>query len=138
MLKLIPFIIFSSYLAGCAIKPVSTDKAKLVPPERILNNQYFFPNKEKVNIVIKRDQGHVGSACKTKVLVDGIPVASLKMSEKIVIYLTAERHILSSIPQGVCGGGIAELEVDLSAKKTATFRIGFDANATHRIQPTVF
>lgn len=138
MFKLIPFIIFSLCLAGCVIKPVSTDKAKPVPPDRILENQYFSPDEKKVQVVIKRDQGHVGSACKTKVLVDGVSVATLKMSEKMVIYLTAEKHILSSIPQGVCGGGIAELDIDLSAKRNATFRIGFDANATHRIQPTVF
>ncbi len=138
MLKLIPFIIFSSCLIGCAIKPVSTDNAKSVPPERIIDSQYFSPDERKVQVVIKRDQGHVGSACKTKVLINGVSVASLKMSEKMVVYLTAEKHILSSLPQGVCGGGIAELEMDLSGKRNATFRIGFDANASHRIQPTVF
>jgi hypothetical protein len=138
MVKSFFFITFFLFLLGCAIKPVSTDHAKSVPIDRIFNNQYFLPDDNKVNVVIKRDQGHVGSACKTKVLIDGVSVASLKMSEKMVVYLTAEKHILSSIPQGVCGGGIAELGIDLSAKKTATFRIGFDGNATHRIQPTVF
>lgn len=138
MLKFLFLSISFLPLIGCAIKPVSTDHAKSVPIDRIFNNQYFLPDDDKVNVVIKRDQGHVGSACKTKVLIDGVSVASLKMSEKMVVYLTAEKHILSSIPQGICGGGIVELEIDLSNKQTATFRIGFDANATHRIQPTVF
>ncbi|NNH77861.1 hypothetical protein HLH17_09350 [Acinetobacter sp. ANC 5380] len=138
MSKLLLLTIFPLFLTGCAIKPVSTDMAKSVPMDRIFSYQYFLSDDSKTNVVIKRDQGHVGSACPTKVLVDSVPVASLKMSEKMVIYLTAEKHILSSIPQGVCGGGIAELEIDLSAKKTVTFRIGFDGNATHRIQPTVF
>lgn len=138
MLKFLFLSISFLPLIGCAIKPVSTDHAKPVPIDRIFDNQYFLPDDDKVNVVIKRDQGHVGSACKTKVLIDGVSVASLKMSEKMVVYLTAEKHILSSIPQGVCGGGIAELEIDLSDKQTSTFRIGFDANATHRIQPTVF
>lgn len=109
MVKLLFLFIFSVSLLGCVIKPVSTDQAKLVVTDRILNNLYFLSDEEKVMVVIKRDQGHVGAACKTKVLVDGVPIASLKMSEKIVIYLTSEKHILSSIPQGVCGGGIAEL-----------------------------
>lgn len=138
MFKFLFLTIFYLFLVGCAIKPIDTNQAKSVPKDRITNSDYFLLDDTKVNVVIKRDQGHVGSACKTKILIDGESVAILKMSEKMVIYLTPEQHIISSIPQGVCGGGIVELQIDLSSKKQATFRIGFDSNATHRIQPTVF
>lgn len=123
---------------GCAIRPVSNEEAKAVPTERILDQSFFSEDSNKVLVIIKRDQGHVGSACKTQILVDGHDIAILKMSEKIKVYLTPEQHILSSIPKGVCGGGIAELQIDLSSKKASTYRVGYDGNATHRIQPTVF
>jgi len=139
MYKKIYFSILATLIiSGCAIKPVSNDQAKPVPNKRILNHNYVVEDPSKVNVTIKRDQGHVGSACTTKILIDGIPVVNLRMSEKIVVYLSPEQHILSSVPQGICGGGIAELQIDLSSKKAATFRVGMDANATHRIQPTVF
>lgn len=139
MYKKLYFSIFATlFLSGCAIKPVSNDQAKPVPDKRILNKSYLMEDSNKVNVTIKRDQGHVGSACTTKILVDGIPVVNLRMSEKVVVYLSPEQHILSSIPQGICGGGIAELQIDLTSKKPATFRVGMDGNATHRIQPTVF
>lgn len=131
-------ILATLFISGCAIKPVSNDQAKPVPNKRILNPSYLVADPSKVNVTIKRDQGHVGSACTTKILIDGTPVVNLRMSEKIVVYLSPEQHILSSVPQGICGGGIAELQIDLSSKRTATFRVGMDANATHRIQPTVF
>lgn len=137
-MKNILFVSLILGMTGCAIKPISNDQAKNIPLDRILDNSFFTKNLEKVPVVIKRDQGHVGSICTTQVLIDGHPIANLKMSEKIEIYLSAEQHIISSVPKGICGGGIAELQIDLSSKKPSIFRIGFDANATHRIQPTVF
>lgn len=125
-------------MLGCAIKPVSNEAAKIIPSKRIIDNTFFVKQNDKVLVTIKRDQGHVGSACTTRILIDGHPVAGLRMSEKMEVYLSPEQHIISSLPQGVCGGGIAELQIDLSSKKTATYRVGYDGNATHRIQPTVF
>ena len=129
---------FVLFISGCAIKPISTEDAKSLPKERVLNSSYFIKDESKVLVVIKRDQGHVGSMCTTKVLIDGTPVANLRMSEKATIHLTPEQHIISSIPQGICGGGISELQIDLTSKKPSTFRIGYDGNATHKIQPTIF
>lgn len=131
-------LLLSPLFSGCAIKPISNESAKTIPSKRIIDNSFFLNQDGKVLIVIKRDQGHVGSACTSKILVDGQPVAGLRMSEKMSIYLTPEQHILSSIPQGICGGGIAELQIDLSSNKPSTFRVGYDGNATHRIQPTAF
>lgn len=138
MKTLTTFAISSCFLLGCAIKPVSNEIAKTIPPKRIIDNTFFAKQDNKVLITIKRDQGHVGSACTTKILIDGHAVAGLRMSEKMEVYLSPEQHIISSLPQGVCGGGIAELQIDLSSGRTATYRVGYDGNATHRIQPTVF
>lgn len=138
MQKNIYLALFTLFITGCVIKPVSNDDAKIVPNKRMLDGAYFIKDDSKVFVVIKRDQGHVGSACTTKILIDGNPVVNLRMSEKIMIYLSPEQHIISSIPQGVCGGGIAELQIDLTSTKPATFRVGYDGNATHKIQPTVF
>ncbi|WP_343595373.1 hypothetical protein [Acinetobacter sp.] len=138
MLKNIYLALFILLITGCAIKPVTNENAKNVPNKRILNSRYLIKDDSKVFVIIKRDQGYVGSACTTQILIDGSPVANLRMSEKIMIYLSPEQHIISSVPQGICGGGIVELQIDLTSKKTATFRVGFDGNATHKIQPTVF
>lgn len=138
MQKNIYLALFTLFITGCAIKPVSNDDAKIVPNKRMLDGTYFIKDDSKVFVVIKRDQGHVGSACTTKILIDGNPVVNLRMSEKIMIYLSPEQHIISSIPQGICGGGIAELQIDLTSTKPSTFRVGYDGNATHKIQPTVF
>lgn len=138
MKKLTTLAISSCFLLGCAIKPVSNEIAKSVPSKRIIDSTFFVKQSDKILVTIKRDQGHVGSACTTKILIDGHAVAGLRMSEKMEVYLSPEQHIISSLPQGVCGGGIAELQIDLSSRKTATYRVGYDGNATHRIQPTVF
>lgn len=138
MKKLTTLAFSSCFLLGCAIKPVSNEIAKSVPSKRINDSTFFVKQSDKILVTIKRDQGHVGSACTTKILIDGHAVAGLRMSEKMEVYLSPEQHIISSLPQGVCGGGIAELQIDLSSKTTATYRVGYDGNATHKIQPTVF
>lgn len=138
MKKILVLAALIPLVVGCAIKPVSNEKAKPIPTKRIIDATFFTKQNDNVQVVIKRDQGHVGSACTTKILIDGQPVANLRMSEKMEIYLSPEQHIISSLPQGMCGGGIVELQIDLSSKKPANFRVGFDASATHRIQPTVF
>ena len=64
-------------LVGCATKPISTEQAKPAPGKQILDNTLFTKKAGTGEVVIKRDSGYVGSACLTRVYVDGREVADL-------------------------------------------------------------
>ncbi|MDO3404315.1 hypothetical protein QWI28_04235 [Citrobacter freundii] len=70
------------FLTGCATKPISTEQAKPAPEKQILDKSLFTKKPETGVVVIKRDSGYVGSACLTRVYVDGREVADLDPEQK--------------------------------------------------------
>ena len=122
--------------AGCATTPVATSEADLVPSERIISTAFLEPKANTGEVIVKRDRGFGGSACSSRVYVDGAAVADLRPSEKIILHLTVGDHIIGSNPNGVCGGGLSEVSVLVKKEKSVTLRIRYGSNGDYAIQPT--
>jgi len=61
-------IVFS----GCATQPISNAAAIHAPMERILNRHFLQPAQGTGEVTIKRDSGFGGSACSSRIFVDGL------------------------------------------------------------------
>jgi len=96
------------FLAGCATKPVTNEQAKDVPAKQIIDSTLLVKNADSGKVIIKRDSGFMGSACLTRVYVDGKDVADLDTAEKVTVYPKSGDHIFSAWPKGICGGGMSE------------------------------
>jgi hypothetical protein len=106
--------------------------------ERILNRHFLQPAQGTGEVTIKRDSGFSGSACSSRIFVDGRPIADIRGSEKVVLYLPEGEHILSAWPNGICGGGMTEVKAVIKAGTQSSFRIGYGSNGDFSINPTAF
>jgi hypothetical protein len=124
--------------ASCATQPISNQAAMMAPSSQILDRTTFASHPDTVEVTIKRDSGFGGSACSSRIYVDGNPVADIRSSEKIVVYLTKTEHILGASPNGWCGGGTVEVRADLRSGAPANFRVGYGSNSDFFINQTAF
>lgn len=125
-------------LVGCSSSPVSNEKAKNVPANRIYNQEIFTKKDNSGTVIIKRDAGFVSSACSDSLFVDGVKIADLNPAEKIVIYPRQGKRIFSMIANGVCGGGLVEVEGDVEENQVITYRIAHALNGGYGIYRTAF
>lgn len=123
---------------GCATRPISNFDAKSVPIRRMEVDHYSHERKDTGKVIIKRDRGFAGSACSSRVFVDGEPVAYIRSSEKIVLFLKEGEHILSAWAMTICGGGMAEVKAVVKAGEQSSYRIGYGSNGDFFIYPTAF
>ena len=130
--------LISIVLAGCATRHISNTLAIPVPMERILDTRYLQPGPEIGEVTVKRDSGFGGSACSSRIFVDGRPVADIRSSEKVVLYLPKGDHILSAWPNGICGGGMTEVKAIIKTGTKSSYRVGYGSNGAFTINPTVF
>ena len=79
-------------------------------------------------VIIKRDSGFMGSACMTRIYIDGKEIADLDTAEKAVIYPVIGTHIFSAWPKGMCGGGMSEQSGEVTEGKTLMYRVGYGTN----------
>lgn len=134
----IAVVLIVGLLSGCASTPISNQVATPVAQDRILNVDIVQYSAEKVEVTVKRDSGFFGSACSSRVFVDSKPVADIRPTEKVVMYLSKDQHIISASPNGICSGGIREIEADLRSGKPATFRLGYGPHGDTFIYRTAF
>lgn len=85
MKKLLSIIFVAMGLIGCSTSPVSSDKAKLVPKERML--AYTEPNPEYAKVQIIRDSGFLGGGCYFAVMYRQTTLARFDTSEKGIFYI---------------------------------------------------
>ncbi|MEH4799198.1 hypothetical protein [Atlantibacter hermannii] len=137
MKKLLP-IFAAIMLAGCATKPVANDQAKDVPSKQIIDSSLLSPKTGTGKVIIKRDSGFMGSACMSRVYVDGKEIADLDTAQKVVVYPPVGEHIFSAWPKGICGGGMSEQSGKVTETKTLMYRIGYGTNGDFGIHPTAF
>ena len=123
-------------LTSCATRPISNAEAIHVPSEQILSRLLLEQKPKTGQVVIKRDSGIFGSACSSRVFVDGNPVADIGAAEKIVLYIPEGEHIFSAWPNGICGGGMSEVKAMVRAGSQSNFRIGYGSNGDFTINPT--
>lgn len=125
-------------MAGCATKPVTNEQAKEVPVKQIIDNTLLAKGEGTGKVIIKRDSGFMGSACLTRVYVDGKEVADLDTAEKVTVYPKFGDHIFSAWPKGVCGGGMSEQSGKVTEGGMLMYRIGYGTNGDFGIYPTAF
>jgi len=123
---------------SCATCPVSNFEAIMAPPDRILNTQYLAPSPNTGTVVIKRDKGFGGSACSTRLFLNGKPIADIQTSEKVVLYLPENEYVLSAWPNGICGGGMSEVTANVKTGEKLSFRVGYGSNGDFFINRTAF
>ncbi|EJB8470256.1 hypothetical protein MW376_000283 [Citrobacter freundii] len=125
-------------LSGCATKPVSNEQAKDAPAKQIINSDLLTKKDGTGEVIIKRDSGFMGSACMSRVYVDGKEVADLDTAQKVTVYPSTGEHIFSAWPKGICGGGMSEQSGKVTSEKTLMYRIGYGTNGDFGIYPTAF
>jgi len=135
---LISFALFG--LTACTSIPVPTKDSILIPDNRILadGRQYIALSKNSGQIIIKRDSGLVGIACTTKIYIDAKPVADLDESEKVIFNLPEGEYILSAEPNGLCGGILTEIKVNVKANSQSVYRYAISLYGGPAIYPTAF
>jgi hypothetical protein len=126
-------------LTACATQPVSIYQASVVPSSRILARQLLSQAQYTGSLIIKRDSGFMGSACTIRVFIDTVPVADLKPSEKIEIFLPVGEHVVSATPTGnFCGGGTSEAAVVIRPESQRILRIASGQSGDIHLQPSAF
>lgn len=125
-------------ISGCATKPVTNEQAQNIPAKQILDSSFFSKKEGTGEVIIKRDSGVMGSACMTRVYLDGKEIADLDTAQKAVIYPKVGNHIFSAWPKGMCGGGMSEQSGTVIEGKTLMYRIGYGTNGDFGIYPTAF
>ena len=145
MKKPISIILFSVafVLIGCTTSPVTSDKAKPVPVERILAFKTNIHNGS--TIVITRDSGFLaGGGCFMSILIDGKIAARIDTSETVSLYVEPGRHIVG-ISGDPLGGGLCHSKTSNPIKESSTeintgeiqkFRILGDTNSGLDIRPS--
>lgn len=113
MLRLLSVMLL---LSGCATDPVSNSQAT---PVKAL--AYASPIENGATLIVKRDSGFMGAACKTTVHLDGQKVASLGPADLVTLYIPVGEHIVGAVNGGVCGGAVSESGFTVTANATKTY-----------------
>ena len=122
-------------LGGCASVPVPYSEAKPTPN----NKQILFAEAtpSTVPVTLIRDRQFVGSICATKIMVDEKVAAYVGVAERVTLNIPVGEVILGAEPAGICNGGLAEHEVNLTPGKPLYFRISISQNAETHIYRTI-
>lgn len=134
----LPCIAALSLLAGCATTPVPTGQAPSVPRSRVLAPDLLQYRPDYGQVVVKRDEGFSASACNTRILANGVPLAEISTGEKVVFYLPPGDQMIGAIAAGICAGGLIEAKVGVSTQRAAIYRVGYGSNGEFQLQPTAF
>lgn len=120
-------------ILGCSTQPVATSAARSVDAQK------WGANKEGYGtLIVKRDKGTMGAACKAGVYIDGDHVGSLGTSDKVTLYLPPGEHIVGARNGGLCGGAVSETSLALTSGMQKTYRISIGDMGAITIQPTAF
>ncbi|KQN63620.1 hypothetical protein [Erwinia sp. Leaf53] len=125
-------------LVGCTTHPIATNQATDVPTERVSVKSFILAGSGKGSVIIKRDSGHVGNACYTKLFLDGKEIAQIDVAEKITLHPMIGEHIIGAEPKGLCGGSMSELTINVTSEKVLTYRVGYDSGVIFGLRPTAF
>jgi hypothetical protein len=134
-MKLVASFALLATLVGCVSIPRSGGEAATVPSTRHLLFSEAAPGKATVSVT--RDSGFAGSDCPTTLFVNGKMAALVKAGETVTLYLPEEPATLGAIPFGVCGGGLAHLDIHPTSAKPVRYRIGPDGDGEIDFYPIV-
>ena len=126
-------------LAACATQPITIKQAAAVPSSRVLAPQWISQGPYTGGLTIKRDSGFMGSACTIRVFVDAVPVADLRPSEKVELFVPVGEHIVGvTSPNAICGGGTSETMVTIAPERERILRIASGQSGDIYLQPSAF
>lgn len=124
--------------SACATTPTSTAGAEEVSGQHVLKPTILIRGPGSGEVVVKRDSGLNTSTCRSRVFVNGEPVADIAPGEKATIYLPIGAQLLAAKPNGICAGELVEAQATVSEEKTATFRVSYGTWGDFTLQPTAF
>jgi hypothetical protein len=122
-------------LSACATTPIPGGQADHVPSNRQVALGEAGPG--TVPVVITRDAGLMSRACSTRVYVNGDLAVYVRAGEKVTLHLPAGDAILGAQPDGICAGGLVEIEARLQTGRSYQYRIGYDHNGSIGLYRTV-
>lgn len=125
-------------VTGCTTSNITTNQASNIPVERVFSKQLLLAVVGSGTVIVKRDTGHVGNACYTKLFLDGKEIAQIDVAEKITLHPTAGEHIIGAEPKGLCGGSMSEVAINVTPDKVLTYRVGYDSGVIFGLRPTAF
>lgn len=127
-------------LAGCSTSPISADKARLAPAERVTGYQSSVEGGGK--IIVTRDTGFIGGGCFAGIYLNGDRVAKLDPGEKAVFSVKSGEWIVGA---GLEGSGLCavnperiEITESVGPGQTKKFRVYNPGDNSFRIAPTTF
>ena len=120
-------------LTGCATTSTPVGEAT---QGTVLAGAMTKPSMGAVPVTVRRDQGMMGAACSQRVAVNGTAVADLRSGQSVTFYVQPGRHILGARPNGLCGGGDAETDLNVQPDMPMAYRISSDQSGSIRLQPT--
>ena len=133
-------VALSLFLTACSFTPTATSDAVPAPREQVMAPELLLEWREGTSeVVIKRDNIGSGRFCPLRVYANGVPIADLRIGEKVTVFLPDGDHILGAEKRGICSGnGIVEITAGVSATKANVFRYGPAGNGVGMLMPTAF
>lgn len=113
-MKLLPILLATFALAGCATSAIHSSAATPVPPEQIYRTERL-PAEGNARVVFVRDTGMLGAAVFVHLYIDGDRAASLDPGQKVEFIVAPGEHtfgVKGTDPFGVR----AMTGVDLNAR----------------------
>lgn len=130
-------------LAGCAsTTPTALADAKQAPAQYLYKNQVRMSESD-ARILVIRDQGLIGAACRLGFFIDGQRVADLDSKETASFYVPAGTRLLgagvAAEAKGLCGSGgdsrLRQREAMFAPGQERTFRLSISANGDLDVLP---
>jgi len=119
-------------IAGCATTAVPLDQAK---PGKVAPNEWQSPTPGSGTLTIVRDTGMQGAACTSHVLINGKPVADLRIAQTATVYLPPGEYIAGVRNATICGGGDSSVSVTMTAGARKAYRVGISVAGDLKIEP---
>tara|TARA_R110000764_G_scaffold209983_3_gene295828 strand:- start:29581 stop:29997 length:417 start_codon:yes stop_codon:yes gene_type:complete len=121
-------IIFTvAILTGCVgpTVPVQGYNGLTVPPSTWRTQNYRVPGENTGLLLLQRDTGMRGAACKPGISLDGEDIARIDVGQKLEIHLNAGRYLVRANPNPNCAASVAETYVEIAESGTTAYRLGF-------------
>jgi hypothetical protein len=136
--RVILLLALTTAIIGCATTPVPNSEASLVSTGSVLNHRLLDARPGTSQVTIKRDSGFFGGGCSVRIFVNGEPLADIRTSEKVVIYLPEGDHMFGSRPNGICAGGTSEVKASVKPGIPLNLRVAYGSNGEFFMNVTAF
>lgn len=112
-------------LVGCSTAPVVPNTAKLIPNERVYNQNYLKKQTPKqAKVTFSRDKGFLGSGCTHDMYVNNEKVFSIRSNEIATIYLEPKYYIFRlETGGGMCPNIATSQETEVKPGTEIEYRI---------------